>query len=88
MTIATERAPRSNSAQDEDTYYDSPEFRARLARADADIAVGRVYRLGPEDLEEYINLSPEERSRLHESRATLDVWLAAHAATYTPGRTQ
>ena len=88
MTIATERAPRSNSAQDEDTYYDSPEFRARLARADADIAAGRVYRLGPEDLEEYINLSPEERSRLHESRATLDVWLAAHAATYTPGRTQ
>ncbi len=88
MTMATERAPRSNSAQDEDTYYDSPEFRARLARADADIAAGRVDRLGPEDLEEYINLSPEERSRLHESRAALDVWLAAHAATYTPGRTQ
>jgi len=82
MTMATERAPQSNSTQDEDAYYDSPEFRARLARADADIAAGRVYRLGPEDLEEYINLSPEERSRLHESRAALDVWLAAHAAKY------
>ena len=38
------------------------------------------YRLGPEDVEEFIALGPEGQHRLIETPGALDEWLAAHAA--------
>lgn len=58
------------------------EERASIERALADSAAGRSYRLGPDDVEDLINLLDEEQARLRASREALDAWLAAHAAKY------
>lgn len=84
--MATERIPSPGEQNDDDeawwdAYYASPEFRARVTRADADIAAGRGYVIGTEDLEEFINLAPEEQRRM--TRDDLDAWLKARAAKYS-----
>lgn len=43
---------------------------------------GRGYRIGPEDMEEFVNLPPEEQRRLADTPGALDAWLAERAARY------
>lgn len=75
--MATERIAHED-------WPDTPtlEEEASTARARADSEAGRAYVIGPEDMEDYINLPGEERARLHTSRDALDAWLAARAAKY------
>ncbi len=77
IDMATERIPH---AGDPDAI--TPEEQAGIERALADSAAGRVYRLGSEDLEGFINLPEEQQAIFRESRASLDAWLAARAAKY------
>lgn len=76
--MATRPHPNDNEHEDHITS----EQRASIDRALADSAAGRSYRIGPEDLEEFIYLPEEEMQRFRESRESLDAWLAAHAAKY------
>lgn len=43
---------------------------------------GRGYRIGPEDMEDFVNLSTEEQRRLADTPGALTGWLAERAATY------
>ena len=45
--------------------------------------VGHGYRIGPEDMDDFVNLSPEEQRRLADTPGALDAWLAERAAKYT-----
>jgi hypothetical protein len=38
------------------------------------------YRIGPEDMEEFVNLPPEEQRRLADTPGALEAWLAARSA--------
>jgi len=60
----------------------TPEEEASAKRARADSEAGHAYMIGPDDMEDYINLPDEERARLHASRDALNTWLAARAAKY------
>ncbi|MGH2387543.1 MAG: hypothetical protein ACRDIE_05010 [Chloroflexota bacterium] len=42
----------------------------------------RTYRLGPEDLEEFVALGADGRHRLVEIPGALEAWLTDHAAKY------
>ena len=42
----------------------------------------RGYRIGPEDMEDFVNLSTEEQRRLADTRGALTGWLAERAAKY------
>ncbi len=75
--MATERITHDDKS---DTI--TPEEQTGIDRALADSAAGRVYRLGPEDVEELIKLPEEQQARFRESRESLDAWLAARAAKY------
>jgi len=46
----------------------------------------RGYRIGPEDMEDFVNLPSEEQRRLADIPSALDAWLIARAATYAPNR--
>lgn len=73
--MATERVRRPG-----DTKTITPGESARIDRTPA--GNGHGYRLGPDDLEEFINLGEEGQRRLTETPGALDEWLAAHAAKY------
>jgi bifunctional DNA-binding transcriptional regulator/antitoxin component of YhaV-PrlF toxin-antitoxin module len=53
----------------EDAWYYTPEHQARLAKAEADYAVGRVLRIGPDELRRLAGL-PARRERKAKARAT------------------
>lgn len=42
----------------------------------------RAYRLGPGDLEEFINVGADGQRHLVETPGALDDWLATHSAKY------
>lgn len=42
----------------------------------------RVYRLAPDDLEEFISLGEDGQRHLVETPGALDDWLATHSAKY------
>ena len=42
----------------------------------------RGYRIGPGDMEDFVNLTPEEQRRLAGTPGALDAWLAERAARY------
>jgi len=42
----------------------------------------RGYRIGPEDMEDFVNLSAEEQRRLADTPVALAGWLAERAAKY------
>ncbi|MGH2409748.1 MAG: hypothetical protein ACRDGS_05175, partial [Chloroflexota bacterium] len=42
----------------------------------------RIYRLGPEDLEEFVALGAAGQHRLIEMPGALEAWLTDHAAKY------
>lgn len=42
----------------------------------------RVYRLAPDDLEEFIGLGEDGQRHLVETPGALDEWLATHSAKY------
>ena len=60
----------------------TPVEQERIERALEDSAAGRAYVLGPDDLEDYANMTAGARAELHASRDALDAWLATHAATH------
>lgn len=60
----------------------TPMEQERIERALEDDASGRAYVIGPDDLEDYANMTASARAELHASRDALDAWLATHAAKY------
>ncbi len=64
--MATERIPHPDSGNE------------RIPVAPA----RRGYRIGPEDMEDFVNLPSEEQRRLADTPGALDAWLTARAATY------
>ncbi len=46
----------------------------------------RGYRIGPADMEDFVNLPSEEQRRLADTSGALDAWLIARAATYAQNR--
>ena len=59
----------------------TPEEEVSAARARADAEAGRAYVIGPEDLEDFVNLGPEIQRRM--TREDIDAWLKVRAAKYT-----
>jgi len=88
--LATERIlPPDRNAPDHlgdadaarwEAHDNSPEFRARVARADTDLASGRyVENATTEALEAFGRLGDDEAHRLLDNPDALKQWFAAHA---------
>lgn len=80
--MATERMPHP-SHDDEgwwEAYYDSPEFRAKVERADTDMATGRyVENATTGALEAFGRLDDDETRRLLDNPDALKQWFTARA---------
>ncbi len=44
--------------------------------------IRRGYSIGPEDMEDFVDLPSEEQRRLADTPGALDAWLTVRAATY------